>query len=904
MRITIFYILVALFTLKASAQKKTVIKGQIVDSVSNDPLSLATISIVDAESSALISYSVSDGKGNFVLSVTPNGRLINIIMTHIGYKPHKITSSYSDPNAIDLGQVHLQTVSLKEVSIEGYQPPIVVKKDTIEYNADAFKTRPNAILEDLLRKLPGVQINMDGSIAVNGRQVSKILIDGKQFFGEETRVATRNLDAGWIDKIQVYDDRDNDPDGKLTVNQLNKIVNLKLKSFVKKSVLGKIYAGGGTRDRYEIGGIASTFRDTLQLSAFGLSNNLNKTGLSNQDLGSIGGFDRSGSDQRNDGSFGGKNNQGIESASSAGLNANNDYGKKVKLNLMYFFGKTDMKLGMDRIIQEFLPQNEFNSTSRFDYRDINKKHNIGGVLEIKGNNGSKLRYEPRLSFARNDNYSNNNNFTADSLNNALYDSKYVKNSNTLRTGFSHSFSYYLKLKKEGSSLHIRHELGINTSGLENLQNSSLDSRSPIIPSASLNQCISDDSNTSSGRLSAEYNLPVSNKIVFEMLGGASVFNNTNELRTFSSESSPAGTGIFDPRLSGKGDRTEFTYELRPAFAYKINEKYSLRAGFSAQVQNVSMLINDDDFNRNTAFYNLFPFFRVNTPSISLSYSQRIVQPGLFDLLPAVRETSVLNRTIGNLGLIPKKIHSLSSDYYRYFNNKGISLNGYLGSDYTERNIVNNILIDDIGDKTINRINQGSGLSAYFGVTFRKEFKSSQNSQFASTTRVNGNQNRNNFILNHVIGRQLESGLTIAEDVSWIYRNSMQLVAGYKARKSVVDYKDVDYSGINVFEHAMKLAFSLNFFPTTGIEGDYTFNYNPQIPENFSNFSNVLNIYVTHRFKKLKNSELKLSVYDLLDQNISVFRVSQNNTTTSGSETVLNRYFLLTYRFNFSSKIKE
>jgi hypothetical protein len=122
------------------------------------------------------------------------------------------------------------------------------------------------VVEDLLRLLPGVQVNYDGTIFINGKEVSKLLIDGKRFFGTDPKVATRNLDADMLDKIQVYDDREEDPDHKLSDMEVGKIINLKMKSKIKKSTMGKVYAGIGTRGRHEAGGILSNFRDTLQVS--------------------------------------------------------------------------------------------------------------------------------------------------------------------------------------------------------------------------------------------------------------------------------------------------------------------------------------------------------------------------------------------------------------------------------------------------------------------------------------------------------------------------------------------------------------------------------------------------------------------------------------------------------------
>lgn len=143
----------------------------------------------------------------------------------------------------DLGNILLSTKMLREVTVNGERIPVMIKKDTIEFDAEAFKTRPNALVEDLLKKLPGVQVDQSGAITVNGHDVSKIKINGKTFFANDVTIATRNLEADMISKVQVYDDRDNDPDHLVPDYKINKILNLKLKKKFAKGFLTTVGAG-------------------------------------------------------------------------------------------------------------------------------------------------------------------------------------------------------------------------------------------------------------------------------------------------------------------------------------------------------------------------------------------------------------------------------------------------------------------------------------------------------------------------------------------------------------------------------------------------------------------------------------------------------------------------------------
>ncbi|PWK72472.1 carboxypeptidase-like protein [Mucilaginibacter oryzae] len=286
-------ILICLFS-SAYAQNRAIIKGKVIDSVSKQPLELSTVAMVDVADSSLIAYTLSKKNGTFELLRLPAEKPVKLVISFAGYKSYIRRFNFKMAEVVDIGEISLNSKMLNEVVVRAERTPVKIKKDTIEFDAAAFKTRPNAALEELLKKLPGVQIDGDGTITVNGKDVSKLLIDGKQFFGNDPKIATKNLDAEIVAQIQVYDDRENDPDHLISETKVPKIINIKLKKAIKRSIFGKVFAGAGSRNRYETGGLFNMFRDTLQLSLIGLSNNLNHTGFSNQEIYSEGGFDRSG----------------------------------------------------------------------------------------------------------------------------------------------------------------------------------------------------------------------------------------------------------------------------------------------------------------------------------------------------------------------------------------------------------------------------------------------------------------------------------------------------------------------------------------------------------------------------------------------------------------------------------
>src|SRR6187402_2032144 len=302
------------------------LKGKITDSATTKPLGFATVTVFKAADTAIITYRLSTPEGDFKVPGIPLNINCRVVISFSGYsifrKEFTITASQT---ILDIGSVPLTTEAktLDEIVVYAERPPVIMKKDTIEFNASAFKTLPNALVEDLLKKLPGVMVDRDGNITVNGKPVNRILVDGKTFFGDDPKVATRNLPANVIDKIQVTDDKEEMMrNGDDNPNNVGKVVNITLKKGIKKGWFGKLYAGAGTQGVYEAGGIANIYRDTLQVSVLGYMNNLNKAGFGYGELMSSGGFDRVRSN----------------SASNSTSNWNNNGGSGISINGINFGG--------------------------------------------------------------------------------------------------------------------------------------------------------------------------------------------------------------------------------------------------------------------------------------------------------------------------------------------------------------------------------------------------------------------------------------------------------------------------------------------------------------------------------------------------------------------------------------
>jgi hypothetical protein len=278
-------LILSLTTTWAQAQSGT-IKGAVVDSVTRKPLLEASVSLLLARDSSLVNFGITDGEGQFVFKNVTEGQY-RVLVTYVGYRgaSKRVSVTKADPN-VDAGALELlaQSQTLTEVSVQGEKAPMAVKGDTLEFNAGSFKTQPNAQVEDLLKKLPGLQVDRDGNITAQGQAVKKVLVDGKPFFGDDPKMATRNLPADIIDKVQLLDQMsEQSAFSGVDDGDRSKTINITTKKDKRKGTFGQQSIGVGPKPgddpRYVAKATLNRFSNGQQMSILGMANNINQQGL-------------------------------------------------------------------------------------------------------------------------------------------------------------------------------------------------------------------------------------------------------------------------------------------------------------------------------------------------------------------------------------------------------------------------------------------------------------------------------------------------------------------------------------------------------------------------------------------------------------------------------------------------
>ncbi|MEO6039037.1 MAG: TonB-dependent receptor, partial [Saprospiraceae bacterium] len=393
----------------AAAQTGSTLEGGVADS-SGIALPTATVMLLQARDSVLAAFGTTDPDGRFSLqNVAPGDYLLQI--NYLGYQNHSQQLVVPEnKNRVNAGRILLQPASLvlPGVEIKAEQAPLVMRKDTLEYNAGVFKTQPGAVVEDLLKKLPGIQVQSDGTIKAQGETVQNVLVDGKEFFGQDPKVATKNLPADAVDKVQVYDKKSEQAEFTgIDDGREQKTINLQLKADKKQGYFGNASAGYGTQNRFEGKFNLNRFGGKTQFSALGMGNNTNQQGFSFDDYlnfmgglsnlmsgsGGAGGRVRITVDPEAAGipmGFGLEN--GFTDTWAGGLNINTELNAKTKLNASYFYSRLQNDMERSTSRTNLLGDQQFGSREEEDRLSRTAGHRLNLTLRHKPDSASNLTF--------------------------------------------------------------------------------------------------------------------------------------------------------------------------------------------------------------------------------------------------------------------------------------------------------------------------------------------------------------------------------------------------------------------------------------------------------------------------------------------------------------------------------
>ncbi len=903
------YILLSLLFIAAFSVRaqKFEITGKILDADDGTPLESATIYVQKVTDSSLVTYTISEKSGNFTLIGSTTDEKLNLFVSYNGYQPFRRQIDIKNKSDFVLGDVKLNVAdnSLGEITLTGDRPPVVVKQDTLEFNAASFNTRQDANLEELMKKLPGVEVDTQGNITVNGKPVSRILVNGKEFFGNDPKIATKNLPKEIIDKIQVTDTKTKSEEftGKAG-NPDDKTINITIQKDKNKGYFARATAGGGTNDRYELSGIGNYFKDKLRVSVLASSNNINSSGFSFDEV-----FDMMGRNARSisfnsNGSFGinGNNfgaNDGITKAETAGINFVDGWGKKVDVTADYFYGRnnTDTRTEIKR--ENILPNARFYYNSNSSSNLINDSNRANVRVEITPDTLTRISIAPQF----NTNSGNSHRYkSAESLNEAgetINSTTTSDNEKLVSKNFSNRLDAIRKFGSRGAYL----ELNFDNTNKSQANDDYFYSESQLATNTTIqDQYINEDQSND------EYTLGVTQRFV---LREKLFLDASYDFTTTSSRNSRL---VYDKDPNG-GMYTTLNNELSNDFRVRsqknipnvgINyEGESWRIGSEIGLLNTTLkndnLLNDISFNN--TYNNLFLRADVRysierSKSVFLSYRSDAGIPDIQQLQPVEIRTDPLNIIIGNPDLRPTYSQTFRGGYRNFDFASHSGFFSYGSVTFTNDNVVPVTTVDQNLVRTTTYTNVNGAVNSNLGLTYTKSLKKEER-EFRYRLGMNANYDKNIGFTNGVLYNAKRFTASPGISFSWAKTDVFSIDPGYQLTYNSVNYDINPDRNENFINHRISLE-TTTYWPKNVVWGnDISYNYYGNVSPGFDNTSLLWNMSLGYQFLK-DNATLKVKVYDLLDQNVSTRRTVGDDYIQDTNSLILKRYVML----SFTYKIKN
>lgn len=914
-----FYLLCALFFSSFLFSQNTfTIKGKVVDPTTKLPIESATVYLTSVKDSSVVDYTITNKMGNFAIKVKKSDKALNLKVSFISYQDfvENVTGLTADK---DFGTIELKdaTNQLNEVVVKSEIPPIRIKKDTLEFNASSFKVGADANVEALLKQLPGVEITPEGKITVNGKEVNNILVNGKPFFGKDGKIATQNLPAEIIEKVQVVDTKTKSEEisGDASGSE-NKTINLTIQEDKNKGFFGKIMGGLGSDKRYESSMLVNYFKGERKISALASSNNINSIGFSMDEIfDNMGGGRNSSVYWNDDGSFGINNmsfgaNRGITRSNMIGINYQDKWFKKVDQSGSYYFTNAESENAnrTDRI--NFLPTGNTLTKSNSITKNGSDGHNISLDFEISLDSTATIYLNPRFQTSKGYGKSSRDQITTDEslaeLNSSTNDD-YNENDNS-NFALDASFSKQFKKKRRGLSVNLEAELQKRD---EYVNTKSATLFADATPDDIRNQNRFENNKNDFMKVEVRYGEPLTDSLRLSLTSELTLRKIGNDLNTFDFNAGTNSYDDFNDLQSNEVNSKTTTYF--PSTGLILDKsKTNGRINFGPEFINFDANSNylGIKTNRNKTY--VFPRVKGyishrmgKSKSIYSYYDFGVQMPQANQVLPVENLSNPLSTFIGNDDLKPTLRHNLyfSFNDYDYQSRSGYYI--YSGINLSKDAVVSSTVYDDNFKATTTYQNVDVTHNSYLGVNWNKSYKKEKRTlRFGAG--VSFNYDYNKGLTNAVLFESKGLNINPRFNLTWSIDEMITVAPSYRYTLSKTDFKNYVIDKADNFIHNAKLEIT-SYMPKHFVLGsDFGYTYNSNIADGYKKDFYLWNVSLGYNFFK-DQLLAKVKVYDLLNQNLNSTRTITPTAIVDAENTVLRRYvmFSLTYKLEkFAGKKKN
>ncbi len=898
-----FFVIFILLAFNTFSQDFSV-KGKVIDQLTQEPLQSATIYAERIKDSTLVSYTISDQNGEFVLEGKSREEKLNIFVTYTGLKTIQRSINVAEKE-FDFGTLLMdfEEDQLGEVVVKTTRSPITLKRDTLEFNASSFNTRENANLEETLKQLPGVEVDAQGNITVNGQPVNRILVNGKEFFGNDPKIATKNLPKEIIDKIQVVDTKTREQEftGKAGDSE-NKTINVTIQEDKNKGYFSRATAGYGTDDRYEASGILNSFKGDRRFSILAAANNINSPGFSFDEV-----FDALGSNIRSGNTLGGVNlfgnNNGITTSQTLGGNYTNEWEDgKYDLTGDYFYGGTDTENRTQILRENILPDRSFFTESETSSRVRNDSHRMSTRFEIKPDTMTRISFEPRLNFNIGENESESASLTRNENDNLINSAETRNIQENTSAEFSSDLTFTRRFATKGSYLSFNFS---NRNSRRDNENFFFSERTVFSTNdvEEQNQFINVNDESQRYTASTTYRHTLKEELFLDVSYRYETDRNENLREVFDFENTTQNFTDFNELLSSSFRSRGQIH--RPSLGLNY-EGEKIRTGSSLGLLNSSIetedLTGEGDFRNsfNNLFANTFLNYNFSrSKSFRISYRNNAQIPSIQQLQPVVIVTDPLNIRVGNPDLNP----SFTQTFRMRFNNwdfktrSGYSISGSFTN--TDNQVVPVLFTDEDLVRTTTFTNVDGVRRANFFVFYNKRIQTEGTDIYRYNVSFSSNYNRNIGFSNNIL---FKSDLyTVSPGASFTYEKPdfVSINPGVRLNYNNTAYdifsnRNENFTNTEVYMNATL------FWPKGIIFGnDISYFRFGNVSDAFDSTSLLWNVSLGYTFLK-DRATFKVKVYDLFNQNIAIRRTTADDFIQDTNQLILTRYAMFSFTYKLSN----
>lgn len=914
------YILFTLFSFTALAQK-SVIKGLVADTLEKKVLENSAVLLIRAADSILVKTVRTDKNGRFEWGNIKQGNYL-LLISYPKMADYIRNISIGADSILDLGQVNMELKSklLDEVIIAATKKAIRMRGDTLVFQADSFAVRNNANVQELLKRLPGIEVDKNGAIKSQGKEVKTVLVDGDEFFGDDPLLATKYLKANAVDEVQVYERKSKTAElTGIDDGIKQKTINIKLKDNAKNGYLTTLDANAGSDAFQDYGGMVGAFKSKLKMAIFGTYSTLDNDSKINNSMRKLKGEDYDQIEIGDDGSSimyssGGDDDDDYYS-STGGLPSNINLGAHysdkfyrnkmgLKMNFKVFNNQnTNQKTSNS---QELLPSGQkLVSTGTTDDHSNVTGENIRGTYTYHTDSLSILKVSFGLKKNRSYNESKSFNGSSTDLGLLISQNNQTNIGNGAADLFNGNINWSTKFKKKGRvlSIDIQPE-SQNSTGLETSKNHTeyYDAQGQWKNSEDIN-LIKDNSgkqNSIGTRISYAELLTkhwsMEAGYTFKTIASSSnrlVFDANNGLRRKIDS------------LSNDFKFINFSNIGKLIFQYK-EKNLSISSGLEATQTNFELKDLDKASNFKRSYLNLSPrtniFYRIsNNTSMALNYNGFTQQPSIDQIQPVTQINNPLFQVIGNSGLRPSFTNNFSVSYSSFMMNSDQFISGSLNYGFTNNAIVNSEIVDEFAKRVTSFINLNGNNSwsgnMYYSKGFSKlHFRMGLDLSFYRS----GNVAKLNGVRNTTVNTQYNAKgsfnyYTPMVDLS--YSPSASIMYGTSSIGGFNDGKSITHN--HEFSGTVQLPYRSEFNSTLSISlrpANSSFETDLNVV--------ILNSYLATKLGKSEAFELKLTATDILNQKIGYNRFVGGNVISENTFSYIPRYVLIGINWNLSGNFTK